>query len=115
MVRSSVSMVWHAHRDCLVRGIAAAISSNDSDRVAAPAALTRAFGAQSHVMRIHNLPVGRGFAIARAIDWLITGDTERSIDRTTVIRRRIADCDVNHLVMRRPQGRLIHRSADNHW
>ena len=73
----------------------------------------RAFGAQSQVMGVDNLPVLRGVAIASAIGRLVARDAECGINCPTVVGHCIADCDVYHLMVRRPQGWLINDSASN--
>lgn len=64
-------------------------------------------------MVVDDFPVRASVAVARAVDGFVARDSERRRHPAGIIIRVVADDDILHLVIRRPQVRLVYRFTRN--
>src|SRR6266516_3359733 len=104
------------YRSC--RGILRLVHTSNGNRVNPIIVAARPPGAQADMMRIHNLYIRFSVSVAGYIDRFVAGDIERGHDRgrwREIISHVVADCDINHCVIRRPYHRRVRRYIGNRW
>src|ERR1044072_7346548 len=70
--------VRDCHGDGARRGVTGGGRARDGHGVAAPRAVASPLRAKLDAVRVEYEPVGRGVAVARAVDRLVAGDSERA-------------------------------------
>src|SRR5713101_2467634 len=102
----------YRNRKYLTKSISVAVGASHGNRISPSAASAGPLSAQQDVVRIHNLPIGRGVAVSRAVHGLIAGYAEPAFDRRSrvaIVAYVVVNGYRHHLMVRRPQPGWIRR------
>lgn len=90
-----------SHFHSLRGRMAAAARASNGDRVDAAGPRAGTLGAQVHVMRVDDLPVGRYVAVAESVDRLVARDGgDRAVERESrnVSSEERCGCELTHVL-----------------